>query len=86
MVRIHNAHAHGPIEKLPPEGKTPLLGELPVDLPRPSHNQPSPIDLAHLFLPEGTDLTRISAKHPLSALFRKLWLEVTLKALSSNSH
>lgn len=83
MVRIHSEQTRGPIGELPSEGKTlPLVG-LPVELPPPSHNQLSSIDFAHLFLPEGTDLSRISTKHPLSAIFRKLWLEVTLKALSS---
>lgn len=82
MERIHNAPTPEPIGRVPSEGKLPLLGELPIELPPPSHNQPSPIDFAHLFLPEGTDLSRISTKHPLSALFRILWLEVTVRALS----
>jgi hypothetical protein len=84
MVRIHSQRANqGPTENPPAEGKPSLLVGLPIDLPSPSHSHPSPIDFAHLFLPEGTDLSRISIRHPLSALFRRLWLEVTLRALSS---
>ena len=84
MVRIHSERVNqGPIGEQPSERKSSPLGELPTELPPPSHSQPSAIDVAHLFLPEGTDLSRISSKHPLSSLFRRLWLEVTLKALSS---
>jgi hypothetical protein len=84
MVRIHsNRINQEPIGDLPSKGTPTPLGELPPELPPPSHNRPSAIDVAHLFLPDGTDLSRISPKHPLSTLFRRLWLEVTLKALSS---
>jgi hypothetical protein len=84
MVRIHSERINqGPLGELPSEGTPPSLGELPPQLPHPSYSQPSATDVAHLFLPEGTDLSRISPQHPLSPLFRRLWLEVTLKALSS---
>jgi len=84
MVRIRSDRiGQEPIGELPE--KVPPLGGLPSELPPPSSNQPSPVDVASLFLAEGRDLSRVPTQHPLSELFRKLWLKVTLQALSSAS-
>jgi|AMWB02.1.fsa_nt_gi hypothetical protein len=83
MVRIHSSRINqGPIGELPSERTFPL-GKLPPELPPPSHNRPSAIDVAHLFLPAGTDLSRISTNHPLKTLFEGLLLKLTLGTLVS---
>ena len=83
MERIRNDRiGQGPIGKLLDE-KIPSLGSLPEELPSPSYNKPSPNDFARLLLPEGTDLSRVPTRHPLSKLFRNLWLKITIQAASS---
>lgn len=80
MIRIHG-HRSESIHPKDREDKPPLqsLYELPVTLPEKSHTTISPIEVGHLFLPEGTDLSRISSRHPIDSLFRKIWLEVVSK-------
>ena len=83
MVRIRNDRIdRESIGNLPDE-KIPPLGRLPEELPSPSYNKPSPNDFARLLLPEGTDLSRVPTRHPLSKLFRNLWLKITIWAASS---
>ena len=78
-----NIHSIGPasIGGIPEE-KIPALGELPKELPPPGNSLTS-TDVSRLFLPEGTDVSRVHSRHPLSELLRGLWLKITVRAIDA---